>query len=137
VIAVGGDASQLGPLGLDVVPDAVAGIGPIGGLVAALRHSVHHDAVVVVSCDVPRLESAVVRALVGALEPGVDVAVAVTDRRQPLCAVWRPACVSTVDHAVAQGERRIWKVLEQLVVREVPVEPRALANMNTPSDLNE
>jgi molybdopterin-guanine dinucleotide biosynthesis protein A len=65
------------------------------------------------------------------------VAVAFTDRRQPVCAAWRPALSAVVDELVRQGERRIWRVLEQLTVVEVELDPRVLANMNTPSDLND
>ena len=55
VVAVGGDRQVLGSLGFTVVPDAVAGIGPIGGLLAALQHGSEWGAVVTMSCDVPRL----------------------------------------------------------------------------------
>ena len=68
---------------------------------------------------------------------GPGVAVAFTDRRQPVCAAWRPALSAVVDEAVQRGERRIWKVLETLSVVEVELDPRVLANMNTPSDLND
>ena len=137
VVAVGGDRQVLGSLGLAVVPDAVAGIGPIGGLLAALQHGSEWGAVVTMSCDVPRLTGEAVRSLLAALAPGVDVAVAFTDRRQPVCAAWRPALSAVVDEAVRRGERRIWRVLEQLTVVEVELDPRVLANMNTPSDLND
>ncbi len=137
VVAVGGDRQELGPLGLVVVSDAVAGIGPIGGLLAALQHGAERGAVVTMSCDVPRLTGEAVRSLLAALAPGVDVAVAFTDRRQPVCAAWRPGLSAVVGEAVEGGERRIWKVLEGLAVVEVPIDPRVLANMNTPSDLND
>jgi molybdopterin-guanine dinucleotide biosynthesis protein A len=136
VVAVGGSESTLEALGLEVVPDLVVGIGPIGGLAAALARFPQHAAVVAMACDLPLLTHGTVTALVRGLTVGIDVAVAVTDRREPLCAAWRVGMAPLVESAAAAGERRIWKVLEGASVAEVPVEAAQLRNMNSPDDLN-
>jgi molybdopterin-guanine dinucleotide biosynthesis protein A len=136
VVAVGGAEALLAPLGLEVVPDLVPGIGPIGGLAAAVARFPDHDAVVAVACDVPLLVPEVVRSLLDALVAGVDVAVAVTDRREPLCAAWRTSMAPVLEAAVRSGERRIWKVLDGAAVAEVQVDAAYLRNMNSPDDLN-
>lgn len=135
VVAVGGRAEELGAMGLEVVPDAATGAGPIGGLLAALHRFPDATSVVVVACDMPLLDPSVIRRLLDARGPA-DVAVAVTDRREPMCAAWRPSVAPALAAAVGEGERRIWRFLEGLRVQEVHVDGNSLRNMNRPSDLN-
>ncbi len=70
VLAIGGDAPALAAIGLDAVADDHPGEGPLGGILTALRcfepMPASAQAVVIVSCDVPWLTPAVVRALVDA-----------------------------------------------------------------------
>lgn len=137
VIAVGGSPALVA-LGLDVVADGWPGEGPLGGTVTALRAHPAATAVVVVACDLPWLTAPTIRALVAALESaGADVAaaIAVADRRQPSCAVWRPSALPAVAALFDSGERRLRAAFEPLRVVEVAVDDHDLRNVNTPSDL--
>src|SRR5262245_38669006 len=88
VLAIGGDAGKLAAAGLDVVPDAHPGEGPLGGILTALRRA-RNDTVVVLSCDLAWLDAATVARL---LEVDTNApVVARTDRRQPLIARWSRA----------------------------------------------
>jgi molybdenum cofactor guanylyltransferase len=120
---------------LIVVDDQTPGSGPLAGVQSALRWS-PHPIVVVVACDLPNLTTDVVRAVVRGLGPGVAVAVARSDRPEPLCAAWRrDDATATVDEVLASGRRAVRDVLGRLAVAEVPVDLRAVRNVNHPGDL--
>jgi molybdopterin-guanine dinucleotide biosynthesis protein A len=138
VIAIGGDADALAPLGLATISDRWPGEGPLGGVITALDHFAHHEAIVVVACDLPYLSSASVATLVDALmktPPTTDVAMAITDRQQPLCAAWRPGAAAQLSATFAGGGRRLLDALSSLQVVAVAVEPKQLINVNTAADL--
>lgn len=139
VIAVGGDGAALASLGLAVVADRWPREGPLGGVITALDQFPDHDAIMVVACDMPLLSSATVRAIVEALATAADtdVAVAVTDRPQPLCAAWRPSVAAQLETAFSSGQRRLSDVLKTLRTVEVAVAARDMANVNTPFDLSD
>lgn len=134
IVAIGGDPAALGSLGLEVVADGAPGEGPLGGLITALVHFASSPAVVVVACDLPYLTGSTVRAVVGALA-GFDVALACTDRRQPLCAAWRPNAVDHLRSVFDAGERRLDAAATGLHWVQIQVDPQDLANVNTPADL--
>jgi molybdopterin-guanine dinucleotide biosynthesis protein A len=138
VIAIGGDTNSLATLGLATVADRWPAEGPLGGVITALDHFPEHEAVVVAACDLPNLSSATVAKLVDELmrtSPTADVAMAITDRRQPLCAAWRPSAAIQLAAEFAGGGRRLLDALSNLRVVDVAVEAQQLINVNTASDL--
>ncbi len=138
VVAIGGDENSLGRVGLTTIVDRWPGEGPLGGVITALDHFPTHDVVLVVACDLPRLTTATVTALIQALSDapeGTDVAMATTDRPQPLCAAWRPAAGAQLSVTFAAGGRRLLDVLAELRVVDVVVDADQLTNVNTVADL--
>ena len=139
VIAIGGDSTALETLGLATTADRWPGEGPLGGVITAIEQFPEHEAVVVVACDLPKLSSATVAMLVGGLmqtSSNADVAIAVTDRRQPMCAAWRPTVGAQLSAMFAGGERRLLDALSSLRVVEVVVDATQLINVNTAADLS-
>jgi molybdopterin-guanine dinucleotide biosynthesis protein A len=138
VVAIGGDRAALGALGLTVVPDRYPGEGPLGGVLTALDHHPDHDMVVVTACDLPLLSPASVAAVVAGLAApgrGAQVAMARTDRLQPLCAAWRPSAATVLAEAFHAGERRLHVAARDLELVEVDVDAAELSNVNTTGDL--
>lgn len=135
VVGVGGDVDALGAHGLEVIADGFPGEGPLGGVVTALRWS-PHPAVVVVAGDLPWLDATTVRAVVAAGDGSDSLAIAVTDRRQPLCGRWPRRLLGEVEKAFLAGERSMHRMLDRLQAIEVPAAPSALRNVNTPDDLS-
>ena len=138
VIAIGGDENSLGRLGLAAIVDRWPGEGPLGGVITALDHFPTHDVVLVVACDLPRVSTATVTALIQALSDapqGTDVSLAITDRPQPLCAAWRPAAAAQLSVTFAAGGRRLLDVLAKLRVVDVVVDAEQLTNVNSVADL--
>lgn len=130
VVQIGGAAGEL-----EVIADRWPGAGPLGGVITALAWS-PTPWVLVIACDLPHLDASTIGSLLGPAGPGVDVVVGVTDRREPLCALW---CVDRaleqLADAFAGGERAVHAVLGGLAVAEVAVDGRAVQNVNSPDDL--
>ncbi|BAN02337.1 putative molybdenum cofactor biosynthesis protein [Ilumatobacter coccineus YM16-304] len=148
VFAYGGDADELAPLGVRVEPDRHPGEGPVGAVAGLLGLISERDAqrahdetpvdgAVVVACDLPDLDDTVVRALIDAAQrqPGA-VAVARTERIEPLCAYWPIGVGAQVASAFDAGTRAAHRLLDDLHVVVVDVAPGALRNVNAPSDLD-
>lgn len=142
VAAVGGDADRLAEAGLVTVPDLFPGEGPVGGIITAMRWH-PHGPVVVVACDLPMLAPSdlltLFDAAVDATEhrrpSDVDVIVASTGRIEPLCAVWFPGALDTMQAAFDGGERAVHRAIVGLRVVEVPTRLAAMTNVNEPGDI--
>lgn len=103
------------------------GLGPLGGLAAALAHAAREgfDAVLTSGCDLPGLP----RDLAARLGDGPAVA-----RGQPLLGLW-PASLSAAldDHLAGSTDRSLRRWVAGCGAREVDVGP--IANINTVADL--
>lgn len=136
LLVYGGDPDELRVLAAPVVADRYPGEGPVGGVLGALEHLGESvGRALVVACDLPDIGADVLDPLLAAdLEHG-HVAVASTDRAEPMCAVWSRRSRPIVRAAFDDGERALHRVLERLDVVDVPVPPAGLRNVNTPDDL--
>lgn len=123
------------------IPDAVAGQGPLGGIHAALA-AANGSRVIVVACDMPFLNVNLLRYMVS-LPEDADVIVPVTDRPQPLHAIYSPACLPHIEECLRDGNNRVTGWFDRVRVREIDrvtvahYDPDLLScfNMNTPEDL--
>ena len=127
-----------------VVPDRIAGCGPLGGLDAALA-AAKDDAVVVVACDMPFVTGAFLGRLLE-LTRDAEAVVPRTERGyHPLCAAYTRGCRAAVSHRLADRRLKMLDLLEDLRVRELTLAEietfgsahRLLANVNTPADYEE
>jgi len=136
VVAVGGDRTGLEALGLDWREDRYPGEGPLGAILTAFAELDGHDLVAVVATDLPDLGPAVVASLVDAVGDHA-VALAGTDRPEPLCGVWRvDRCRPVLEAAFARGERAVHRAVTALDQVVVPVPAADLRNVNHPDDLD-
>ena len=138
VMAVGGDAVVFERLGMRPVVDGWPGEGPLGGVVTALAGALH-DIVVVLACDLPRVDSRAVTAVVSALaDEEDDAAVPVVDHTpQVLVAAYRRRCGQQLEDALRAGTRRLRDAVDGLRVAHVALaEPAWVANVNQPADLD-
>jgi molybdopterin-guanine dinucleotide biosynthesis protein A len=126
-IAVGKRADAL-PLPFPVLDDESPVRAPIAGLVAGL-HAARNDVSVVLPVDVPLLTPQSVAALAAAC---ADAAVPPTG---PLPAAYRKSALSVLQARLAAGRLALRDALEELDVCVVELDPRELANVNTPADL--
>lgn len=134
VMAIGGDGDAIGALGIAWHADHYPGEGPLGAIITALRVT-PTDVVVVVATDLVALTPSVIRAVVAGLAPDTDVALADSDRLEPLCGAWRRGAEQSLAATFAAGERAVHAALGDLAVATVPVDAALLRNVNSPSDL--
>ena len=133
VIEVGSGATSL-----PCVREDPPGEGPLAGfLVGAATLALAGDAtIVLLACDLPFVDDAVVRMLVehpgnGSIVPTVE------GRRQYACSRWSAAAIASARVAFAQGERAMRALLgagdATFVVADAHA--HALADVDTPDDL--
>lgn len=129
-------------LGVPLTVDRYPNVGPLAGLHAALE-AAQRPWVVALACDMPFVSPVVVRWL-WRLATDVDVVMPrIGGREEPLHAVYRrDVCLSAVEAAIRQGQRRLIAFLDRVRVRYVDepllrsVDPqlRSFWNANTPEE---
>ncbi len=115
---------------VDLLPD----LGPLSGIHAAL-HAHSQAAWLVLACDLPFLDAATLQQLIAERDPQ-SIASAFRSsfdgKPEPLCAIWEPHSITTVDASVASGSNCPRSLLSQGAVRLLQLRnPRALDNINT------
>jgi molybdopterin-guanine dinucleotide biosynthesis protein A len=145
-VTVVGPPQRYAALGLACLPDEVEHIGPLGGILTALRAS---DAAwnLVVGCDLPYLTPKWLDFLIRrALES--EAAVVMPASRfglEPLCAMYHARCADTIAESVSRGVYKVTDGLGSLTMEILPPDlwrpfdsaGRLLKNMNRPDDLTE
>jgi len=100
------------------VPDDMAGVGPLAGVLAVLRASPHQRCAIV-AVDMPDSNPGLLRRL-AALRDGEDAVVAVSPRGlEPLHAVYARSAMAAVEDALREGDRSMHGLLRRLRVRRV------------------
>ncbi|HYF25722.1 MAG TPA: NTP transferase domain-containing protein [Baekduia sp.] len=135
VVVVAKPDTVLPPLaGLaDVLVEPAEPRHPVCGVLHALRQAGGRP-VLAVAVDLPLLDGATLRALLGAPRAGLHAVVATAGgRRQPLCALYLPGALAELEGFAPDA--RLMEVVGSLAVGEVEVDPAALHNVNAPEDL--
>ncbi len=110
VVIVGGDAGRLPPMAVRTVPDAIAGAGPLAGLVAGFAAAWHAD-ILALACDLPYLSVPLLRWMAAlprtwdALAPALPHADGKTGW-EPLHALYTRACLAPMHAALDRGDRQ-------------------------------
>jgi molybdopterin-guanine dinucleotide biosynthesis protein A len=121
-----------------VVSDIVQGAGSLGGLLTALVHA-KAERCIVVACDMPFLNVAVIRKLFEECRDHDVVVPVLRGELQPLHAIYSKRCIGPIREQIENGNFRIFdfypKVstlrLEESVWEEVDPENRSFSNINT------
>ena len=103
---VANDRGRYAGLGVRVIPDAVAGAGPLGGLYTALLDA-RHEWMLVLACDLPFVTAALLERLVTERGTGQEIdAVVPRSARglEPLCAIYATRCAAA---AAARGSSAV------------------------------
>ena len=135
ILVSGNDPERYAFLGKRVVPDEVAGEGPLMGIVTAMA-AARHDTCFVTACDVPELPRDLLRRLLREAR-GADGAVPVSDgeRYEPLFAVYHRRALPVARRLLARGVRKVLRLFDEADFRRVRLERgEELTNVNTPED---
>lgn len=139
VLVAARDAAPFAALepAVEVILDRGPGLGPVAGLEAALRRTTT-DWTLVVACDMPRLEPALLRrlALEALADPGrLAVVPRVGGRLEPLHAAYHRRAQPLVTAALDAGRQRLGEVVAALDPRVLDLPPGpSFDNWNRPED---
>ncbi|KGE20334.1 molybdenum cofactor guanylyltransferase [Paenibacillus wynnii] len=134
-------------LGLPIITDTYAGLGPLGGLHAGLSHS-QTEWNAVVACDLPFVTKELLQHIfnrAGNAESNVQaiVPVAANGKVQPLLAMYHINVLPSLEAALENRHSRVMEWLQGLNVLYIPEDEfpdsfmnqrDVLLNMNTPDD---
>lgn len=151
VTIVANDVERYARFGAEVVPDAHAGAGPLGGIYAAVRHAAHEHCLVV-ACDLPFLSPVLLHWMAG--QPrDYDVLVPVLPGEsrqgrpggvlQTLHAIYGKGCLPAIESRIREGNRQVIGFFDEVAVRTIEVDAikdrdpqlRSFFNANTPEAL--
>jgi molybdopterin-guanine dinucleotide biosynthesis protein A len=141
VLVVSNSPDKYAGYAVDVTADELPGLGPLGGLHAALGR-IDHPYAFVVACDMPFLRVEPIRFLVSLLDSQEAVVPRWGGDVEPLHAVYARALRSRIATAIAGGARAIREVLPLLRVEYVPESvmervsgaEESFRNVNTPEE---
>jgi molybdopterin-guanine dinucleotide biosynthesis protein A len=137
VVLVGAHAAYE-PLGLPIIADAAPGHGPLGGLVALLRHAAGGVAITA-ACDMPFVSGALLGRLLDASAEAPIVAPRRDGRWEPLFAAYDAARVLPLAEArLVARELSLQGLLDAAGARELPLAPHEedeLRDYDRPEDL--
>ena len=124
------------PASVEVIPDRFAGLGSVGGILSAMMRD-PNSAWLVLACDLPLLDAATLRRLIGARRAGCyATAVHVEGRRwpEPLCTIYEPRAYGRLLQLLSLGYACGTKLLINSRVATVEVPAAPLTNANTPEE---
>jgi len=144
VIIVTNSPEKYSHLGARLVGDVYPGKGALGGIYSGLRAATHTYSLVV-ACDMPFLNPALLRYMVFLACEHDVVIPRIGGLPEPLHAIYSKNCLEPIDRLLARGGLKIIDFFPEVRVRyieedEVDVlDPQHLSffNVNTPGDLEE
>jgi molybdopterin-guanine dinucleotide biosynthesis protein A len=127
VIIAASDADRYAPFADRCVPDLFPRVGTLGGIHAGLA-AADHDLTVIVGCDMPFLDPAVLGWFVDAAEEYDVVVLRRGEWLEPLHAVYRRRCLPAIEAAIRGGQRRVVSFFDAVRVRTV--DPGEIAHLD-------
>jgi FdhD protein len=123
------------------VADLFPGAGALAGIHAGLHHSAN-PAIFAVACDMPYLNTDLVRHLAGQADAGSVVIPEGPAGLEPLHAVYGKDCLAAIEEAISHGEKRILSFFDRVNAIKINTEQIAgfdpsfasFSNINTPEE---
>lgn len=139
-IIIVSDASEYDVFNLKRVEDKIEASGPLAGLYTGLFHSETENNIVL-SCDVPLINSVVLKKLIDGISSESDVIQIESEgKTMPLIALYKKDCMHHFLKQLDQGERRLQVAVEGLKTKTIKLSPYLegnARNINTIGELNE
>jgi molybdenum cofactor guanylyltransferase len=135
VVISAGNTGDYEFLGLNVVPDAASGQGPLMGMASALERT-KNDLAFVIACDIPDFDRSLVARLAERAE-GYDAILPANVRGElePVFAFYRKSVIAPARDLLAAGSRSILDLLPRVRTRTVRLpEGLEIRNINTEED---
>jgi len=128
-------------LEIPMFEDLVKGFGPLGGIYTGLM-SIPDQAGFFVACDMPHINSQLVRYMVDIKGNHRAVVPAVADKIEPLHAIYFQSCLKPIKHLIDTKRRQVRLFFDSIPVRYVKegeirkfcCPSKAFLNINTPDE---
>lgn len=149
LVLIGPNRAEYDQFGVTIIPDAAPGIGPLAGIASALANA-KYDACLIVACDMPFLNPALLAYMVSlprtsydALVPHIPASSAEPGQPlifQTLHAIYQRSCVVPIQRHLAAGNRRVTdfypdvrlRTLSASEARVYDPDLRSFVGVNTP-----
>ncbi len=137
VAIVGQCDKQIAQLADTVIDDPYPGLGPVGGICAALEDS--KTDIFVCAGDLVSIDEGTIRAIIEASieTPDALAYIAHDGRRHPTVGLYRSECVSFFKQSVENDKLKLGLVLDQDSICFVQVDTSSVRNINRPEELEE
>lgn len=136
-IYVVSDDPRFDAFDVERIEDDIKEAGPLAGLVTGLKHS-EAPYNLVLSCDVPCIETSILQQLMDAIDSKTDVVLTESNgQTHPLIALYQKSCAPTLKKGLDSGERRLRKAIAKLTAKTLHLEGNEalqVRNINTPSE---
>jgi molybdopterin-guanine dinucleotide biosynthesis protein A len=129
------DKSKYDFLDVEIIPDRLAGQGPLMGIASALKASAN-EVNFVIACDIPEVDMSFVRTMLRQVR-NCDAVVPTTGPSQyePLFAVYKKDVFTAAEDALLSGSSRIMDALTSCKVRYIELTgAQQIKNINTVND---
>jgi len=129
-----------GQFGFEVIPDTIPGIGPAGGICAALEHS-DAETNFIMGCDMPFISSAAIEYIIQNLAESEVCLTEHSGRLEPLFGVYRKSCLPQWHVLIQQGFLKLHEMVACFHLLKLDVggnplfEDPLFLNINTKEDL--
>ncbi|SEM22653.1 molybdenum cofactor guanylyltransferase [Aquimarina amphilecti] len=122
--------------GYPCISDVIPNLGPVGGIYTGLKHTkTAHN--LVLSCDVPLIDSLVFNKLIASYESNFDV---ITFQDIPLITLYNKSVINTFLESINTKRLSLKQTLSALKVKSIPIEESIapfIKNINTPKQYKE
>lgn len=131
-----GDVDKYQSYNVPVFSDIITGKGPLGGILTGLAHSkLDHN--IVLSCDVPKVESNFIKAMMKAYNGEDALVCSYEGKIHPLVGIYHRKALSELNKAILFDTLKVQDALDQLQCKYFKVPDHLahqLQNINTPKD---
>lgn len=139
-IVVVSDDSRFEAFPITRISDEIKESGPVGGLYSGLNYS-NTQFNLVLSCDVPCIQTSMLQRLVEAMDETIDVIqLAGPEKSHPLLALYQKRCTNYLKQQLENDERRLREVVAPLKTKTLIItgeEAKQLKNINTKKEYKE
>lgn len=141
VFVVATEKGQFSGLGVEVVKDFIPGLGPLGGLQAALLAS-SNNRLFLTACDMPFVSLGLLRYVIHLPDHEKIILPVSSSGVETLFSVYPRACLKTIPKLIVRGDARMISLqylhpvryINRNEVRRFDPEERSFFNMNTQED---
>lgn len=124
--------------GVEIIEDAIPGLGPLGGIAAALRRA-ESPLVMVLAIDLPAMTADFLATLLREARPTIPQN---ADYFEPLAAVYPRSALSVAEEMLRDEDRSMQRFVRRLVDEDLalayaitPSERMIFSNLNYPADM--